>query len=231
MTDSTSAARPDGTGRPSSLQHYRVVHDTGDAVDLDAFLEPANLERRCEATAAHLTLLSEDSRQVRRTAWALVALNAIGWTLCPAIALTASGMRPRTGWAAALTCSPGDDVGPVDVLVDADAIRLAVDHGVGADEDLETAALIELSEVLMSGLRDAGCPPGQATSGLGSSLGTLARQAGPESRTAGLCRRVWAFFSPKSRMPGDPEFRRPACCGLMVLAHTDAAACGDCPHR
>lgn len=240
-TDNSPTARPSkGTGRPSSLQHYRVGSDP-EAVPLERFLAPENLVRRWQGVADHLSTMPADRRRVAYTSWALAALNVIGWTLPPAAALTAGGMRPRSSWLDALSCLAADIVGPFDVLVSTEQIRLAGGPGTvdpsgaaGAPDPaslIDPAPLIALADDVMSALLAAGCPPGQATSGLGSCLGTLARQCGADSAEAEVARGVWAFFSPESTMPGDPAFRRPLCCGLMALAHTDAAACGDCPHR
>lgn len=233
-TDNNPAARPSqGTGRPSSLQHYRVGSDP-ETVGLERFLAPENLVRRQQGVVDHLSGIPADPRHIAYTSWALAALNVIGWTLPPAVALTAGGMRPRHSWSRALSCLTVDPVGPFEVLVSPEQIRLGgpgtVDQpGVAGAPD--PAPLIDLADDVMSALLAAGCPPGQTTSGLGSCLGTLARQCGADSAEAGIARAVWAFFSPESTMPGDPAFRRPLCCGLMALAHTDAAACGDCPHR
>lgn len=252
---SDQPAHAESVGRLASLEHCRPVDSLAGAQPLDHFLDPENLTRRVDAVAEHLARMPGDRHLVTHTSWAMGALNILGWILAPAVALAAGGVRPPAGWTDCLGCVATEDVGPFELLVRVDTRagtedvaaadpRVAGDSAptgsgtaeagnmAAASTDSASAELVDLARVLMAALHRAGCPETETLSGAAGSLGTLARQAGVSSAEAQLAREVWARLAPdSSTAPGDPEFRRPTCCGLMALARTDAACCPDCPRR
>ncbi|WP_257477895.1 hypothetical protein [Acidipropionibacterium jensenii] len=222
------------------------------------FLAVDNLVRRHHAASAHLSRMPGDQRLVNHTAWALTALNVIGWILIPVTAAVAGGLRFRNlgrdqcsgvaslrsgadstaiDWWQVLSCRAPTDAGPFQLLIRGvdeahRDCRQPVSWSAGNPNLACTGDLVELAEVIVAALREAGCPAGQTISAVGGSLATLARQAGPESTAATLGRRVWQGVAPGAPVaPGDPGFRRPSCCGLMPMAQTDAVCCPDCPQR
>lgn len=244
-------AHAESVGRVASMDHCRLVGDLEGSQPLAGFLDPANLVRRVDAVAEHLARMPGDRHLVAHTSWALCALNVLGWVLVPAVVLAAAGVSPPTGWLNSLGCVAAEDVGPFDLLVRAGAggaaatedlrphaekgVSTAVDTAVartGVEDAETTAQLVGLARELMAALHRAGCPESETLSAAAGSLGSLARQAGAGSPEALLARAVWGGMTPGfSTAPGDPEFRRPTCCGLMALARTDAACCPDCPRR
>ncbi|MFZ2624975.1 MAG: hypothetical protein WAX29_07025 [Propionibacterium sp.] len=204
---------------------------------IEDFLAPLCLQRRHRAVVLGLAPMNGGREATQRCAWALTALNVVGWTLAPVLACAVDGLGPVTTWAHALRVRAGES-GPVDLGIRVPDVT--EDPGPAAGEQCRGEAQLtgaeEFAGVLRDALTGAGAPRVHVTSAIASALNTVA--ADPLCRGQGCARLtsgMWRSLVPTTLglggPPGSEEFCRPSCCGLAELAGDPGSACGDCPSR